>query len=62
MSFMRSHTLPWCSCHAASDLVAGKTYDSVLVHTRDDVDRDMKGVVGNMSIKLNALAGEGAYT
>ena len=40
-------------------LVAGKTYDSVLVHTRDDVDRDMKGVVGNMSIKLNALAGAG---
>lgn len=40
-------------------LVAGKTYDSVLVHTRDDVDRDMKGVVGNMSIKLNALAGTG---
>ena len=40
-------------------LVAGKTYDSVLVHTRDDVDRDMKGVVGNMSIKLNALADAG---
>lgn len=40
-------------------LVADKTYDSVLVHTRDDVDRDMKGVVGNMSIKLNALAGAG---
>lgn len=40
-------------------LVAGRTYDSVLVHTRDDVDRDMKGVVGNMSIKLNALAGAG---
>lgn len=40
-------------------LVAGKTYDGVLVHTRDDVDRDMKGVVGNMSIKLNALAGAG---
>lgn len=40
-------------------LVAGKTYDSVLVHTRDDVDRDMKGVVGNMSIKLDALADTG---
>ena len=40
-------------------MVADKTYDSVLVHTRDDVDRDMKGVVGNMSIKLNALAGAG---
>lgn len=40
-------------------LVTDKTYDSVLVHVRDDVDRDMKGVVGNMSIKLNTLSGAG---
>ena len=40
-------------------LVSSGDYDSVLVHTRDEVDRDMKGVVGNMSIKLNALAGAG---
>lgn len=40
-------------------LVANSAYDSVLVHTKDDVDRDMKGVVGNMSVKMNALAGAG---
>lgn len=41
-------------------LVANPNYDSVLVHTKDEVDRDMKGVVGNMSIKINALAGAGS--
>lgn len=40
-------------------LVADTTYDSVLVNARSDVDRDIKGVVGNMSIKINALAGAG---
>lgn len=40
-------------------LVADRAYDSVMVHARDDVDRDMKGVVGNMSVKMNALAGAG---
>lgn len=40
-------------------LVADPAYDSVLVHVKDDVDRDMKGVVGSMSVKLNALAGAG---
>ena len=41
-------------------MVADKKYDSVLVHVKDDVDRDMEGVVGNMSIKMNALAGSGS--
>lgn len=40
-------------------LAASTEYDGILVHTRDEVDRDMKGVVGNMSIKLNALSGVG---
>lgn len=40
-------------------MAADLAYDSVLVHARDDVDRNMKGVVGNMAIKLNALAGIG---
>lgn len=40
-------------------LISSPAYDSVLVHTRDDVDRDMKGVVGNMAIKMNAIAGAG---
>lgn len=40
-------------------LVGTDDYDSVLVHTRDDVDRDLAGVVGNMSVKLNALSGAG---
>lgn len=43
-------------------LVGESLYDSVLVHTTDDVDRNMKGVVGNMSIKMNALAGAGTRT
>lgn len=37
-------------------LVGTEDYDSVLIHTRDDVNRDMKGVVGNMMIKTNALS------
>lgn len=41
-------------------MVTGNEYDSVLVHVKDDVDRDMKGVVGNMTVKLNALAGIGS--
>lgn len=40
-------------------LVANPEYDSVLVHTKDEVNRDVKGVVGNMSVKINALAGAG---
>ncbi len=40
-------------------LVGGSDYDSVLVHTKENVDRDKKGVVGNMAVKLNALAGAG---
>lgn len=40
-------------------MIADRAYDSVLVHVMNDVDRDTKGVVGNMSVKLNALAGAG---
>lgn len=40
-------------------LVADPAYDSVLVHAKNEVDRDVKGVVGNMSVKINALAGAG---
>lgn len=40
-------------------MVADTQYDSVLVHVTNEVDRDIKGVVGNMSIKMNALAGVG---
>lgn len=40
-------------------LVNDSAYDSVLVHVKDDVDRDMKGVVGNISVKMNALSGAG---
>ena len=40
-------------------MVGDSAYDSVLVHVKDDVDRDMAGVVGSMSVKLNALAGAG---
>lgn len=43
-------------------MVNDKTYDSVLVHVRDDVDRDMKGVVGNINVKMNALSGAGTKT
>ena len=32
-------------------------YDSVLVHIKDDVDRDAPGAVSAMTVKLNALAG-----
>lgn len=41
-------------------LVADDKYDSVMVHARDDVNRDMKGVVGNMAVKMNALSGAGS--
>lgn len=40
-------------------MVADPAYDSVLVHTKDEVNRDVKGVVGNMSVKINAIAGAG---
>lgn len=40
-------------------LVTDPKYDSVLVHVTDNVNRDMKGVVGNMAVKMNALAGTG---
>lgn len=40
-------------------LVNDKAYDSVLVHVTDNVNRDTKGVVGNMAIKMNALSGAG---
>ncbi len=40
-------------------LVAGNDYDSVLVHVKEDVDRDKKGAVNSMAVKLNALAGAG---
>lgn len=40
-------------------LVEDNAYDSVLIHTRDDVDRDVKGVMSNMMIKVNALSGAG---
>lgn len=48
--------LPWSAFSSqVLPLVSSQNYDSVLVHTRDDVDRDMKGVVGNMMIKTNAM-------
>lgn len=40
-------------------LVSGQDYDSVLVHVTNDVDRDQKGVMSSMAIKMNALAGAG---
>lgn len=40
-------------------LVAGPDYDSVLVHVTGEVDRDQKGVMSSMAIKMNALAGAG---
>lgn len=48
--------LPWSAFSSqVLPLVSSQDYDSVLVHTRDDVNRDMKGVVGNMMIKTNAM-------
>lgn len=38
-------------------LVADDTYDSVLIHTKDEVDRDAKGAISNMAIKVNAISG-----
>lgn len=43
-------------------MVANNAYDSVLVHVDSKVNRDIKGVVGNMSIKMNALSGAGTKT
>lgn len=40
-------------------LVGDPAYDSVFIHARSDVDRDMKGVVGNIAVKLNALSSAG---
>lgn len=40
-------------------MVRDPAYDSVLVHVMDTVDRDMDGVMGNMSVKMNAIAGMG---
>lgn len=40
-------------------LVSDQAYDSVLVHVTNKVDRDMKGVVGNIAVKMNTLASAG---
>ena len=57
--FLPANT-PWDAFRTAIlPMVGDSAYDSVLVHVKDDVDRDMAGVVGSMSVKLNALAGAG---
>lgn len=49
--------LPWSVFSSQILPLAGSPdYDSILIHARDDVDRDMKGVVGNMVIKTNAMS------
>lgn len=40
-------------------LVTGPDYDSVLVHVTGEVDRDQKGVMSSMAVKMNALGGAG---
>lgn len=43
-------------------LMASSKYDSVLVHVMDNVNRDMKGVVGSIAVKVNTLSGAGTKT